>query len=448
MVCCFFSLYSGTVNNLRDYLPTKSVISEAIETQTVKSYVQIDSIDSNSSVITEKKGDENKIQIDESWSACLLVNNENLQLPEWLAYHYQVLPLRRIIVARDPRAKTDPRHILKQFEEIGLEATVWDYDDYFCTGGRKRHSIHKQYNYSYVDFMNGTKGPNTDEGLSYQMHLWRQLCFLTKCTQQLRDEGRSWMMAIDVDEFLTYNSYTPDEQSISHCGGGRDKVVRQNCIKEHHVYMQSKEQQVAHIRNRVHANKTIAAFINESMDDILKWDPTFELPCWVLPRIILTAHEPDGTNNSSTAHLNTLRFRYFAQYDQPYPGKSIANLQVFNLTPGSTLPKVSNCHKPFDSCHGGAVAKDEMNFLRVQHYTGSLEDWLLRGKEAIGHHERSSRGSAFFKTDEATWWWPAFREQVGTEEVIRLTRGLREWAIQEYQDAYEKGKNANATLLM
>jgi hypothetical protein len=441
MLCCFFSIYSGTANNLRDYLSTKSA-SEAIETVTVKRYVQIDSVDN----ITEK-GDENKIQIDESWSACLLVNNENLQLPEWLAYHYQVLPLRRIIVGRDPRAKTDPRHILKQFEAIGLEATVWDYDDYFYRGGKRKRSIQKQYNYSYVDFMNGTSGPNTDEVLSYKMHLWRQLCFLDKCKQQLRDEGRSWMMAIDADEFLTYNSYTPDEQSIYHCGG--DKVARQNCIKEHHVYMQSKEQQVAHIRNRVKAHKTVSAFINESMDDILKWDPTFEWPCWVLPRFILTAHEPDGTNRS-TSHLNTLRFRTTAQYDQGYPGKSIANLQAFNVSPGSRLPKASTCHKVFETgCRGGPFAKYEMNFLRVHHYTGSLEDWLVRGKEASGHHERqSSMGSDIIETDEATWWWPAFREQVGTEEAIRLTKGLREWAIQEYQAAYGKGKNANATLLM
>eukprot|EP00970_Alexandrium_tamarense_P016130 scaffold6184_cov62-Alexandrium_tamarense.AAC.1 len=32
-------------------------------------------------------------------SACLLVNDENPRLPEWLAYHYQMLPLRSLIVA-------------------------------------------------------------------------------------------------------------------------------------------------------------------------------------------------------------------------------------------------------------------------------------------------------------------------------------------------------------
>ena len=41
-----------------------------------------------------------------SWSACLLLKDNNIILPEWLAYHYTVLPLRRLIVAVDPSSKT------------------------------------------------------------------------------------------------------------------------------------------------------------------------------------------------------------------------------------------------------------------------------------------------------------------------------------------------------
>jgi len=32
-----------------------------------------------------------------SFSACLLIKDNNIILPEWLAYHYTVLPLRRLI---------------------------------------------------------------------------------------------------------------------------------------------------------------------------------------------------------------------------------------------------------------------------------------------------------------------------------------------------------------
>ena len=38
----------------------------------------------------------------EGFSSCLLIMDDNHYLIEWLAYHYHVLPLRRLIVATDP----------------------------------------------------------------------------------------------------------------------------------------------------------------------------------------------------------------------------------------------------------------------------------------------------------------------------------------------------------
>lgn len=392
-----------------------------------------------------------QVNASNDWAACLLVKDENLQLPEWLAYHYQVLPLRRIIVARDPRAKTDPRHILKQFEELGLEATVWEYDDYFCTGGKRKNSLTKQYNYSYIDFRNGTIVRNTDEGMHYERHLWRQLCFLTKCAQTLRDEGRTWTLTVDVDEFLAYNAYDPDspmEKSNYNCMS-KPKENRSSCVKEYHTYMQSEEQKEKHVRNRVKENQTIGDYLNDTINDLLTWDQSFERPCWVLPRIPIPAYEANGQNiNNSTIHLNTLRFRYHAEYDQGVLGKTVLNLQRFNLTPGTNLPRASNCHKVYEAhCRGGPFAKYDTNVLRVHHYTGSLEDWLTRGKVAIGHHHRQVKNiSTLIESHEATWWWPAFRQQVGTDKAMRLTKGLKKWAIDEYTEAFGLKRTQNDTL--
>ena len=47
-----------------------------------------------------------------AFSACLLIKDNNIILPEWLAYHYTVLPLRRLIVAVDTLSHTDPSQIL------------------------------------------------------------------------------------------------------------------------------------------------------------------------------------------------------------------------------------------------------------------------------------------------------------------------------------------------
>ena len=67
-------------------------------------------------------------------SACLLVNDENPRLPEWLAYHYHILPLRSLIIAIDPSSRLSPDTILKRWTndhtELGLDIQLWNDVDY------------------------------------------------------------------------------------------------------------------------------------------------------------------------------------------------------------------------------------------------------------------------------------------------------------------------------
>ena len=65
-------------------------------------------------------------------SACLLLNDENPRLPEWLAYHYHILPLRSLIIAIDPSSRLSPDTILKRWTntELGLDIQVWNDIDY------------------------------------------------------------------------------------------------------------------------------------------------------------------------------------------------------------------------------------------------------------------------------------------------------------------------------
>jgi hypothetical protein len=60
-----------------------------------------------------------------NFSACLLIKDDNQILPEWIAYHYTVLPLRHLIVAVDPFSLTSPTPILDKFREIGMDIEVW-----------------------------------------------------------------------------------------------------------------------------------------------------------------------------------------------------------------------------------------------------------------------------------------------------------------------------------
>jgi hypothetical protein len=60
-----------------------------------------------------------------SISACLLTMDDNHFLIEWLAYHYHVLPLRDLIVAVDPRAKTSPQEVFDRWKGL-INITVWN----------------------------------------------------------------------------------------------------------------------------------------------------------------------------------------------------------------------------------------------------------------------------------------------------------------------------------
>ena len=71
------------------------------------------------------------VSLEESFSACLLVMDDNAHLIEWLAYHYTLLPLRRLILGVDPRSKTRPTEILQRWRGR-IDITEWSDIDFMA----------------------------------------------------------------------------------------------------------------------------------------------------------------------------------------------------------------------------------------------------------------------------------------------------------------------------
>jgi hypothetical protein len=127
------------------------------------------------------------------FAACLLMKDDNALLPEWLAYHYHVLPLRHLIIGLDPFALTSPGKIVEEYRKEGMDITVWQEDDYIFNG-------HLHYNRRV--FANDT---NQAKVAGY---LWRQRTFLTKCLEEFkRRKNIRWTLLVDTDEYLTYNHF-------------------------------------------------------------------------------------------------------------------------------------------------------------------------------------------------------------------------------------------------
>ncbi|KAL3800629.1 hypothetical protein HJC23_006091 [Cyclotella cryptica] len=123
---------------------------------------------------------------DEGLSACVLINDENPRLPEWIAYHYFVLPLRSLIVAVDPASRHQPTEILSRWPKMGIEIDTWNDTHYLGNDGGVCKS--------------------KDSSVCKQRHRWRQKTFILRCMANLKQRNKTWVLLTDIDEYITSDS--------------------------------------------------------------------------------------------------------------------------------------------------------------------------------------------------------------------------------------------------
>jgi len=123
----------------------------------------------------------------ETFSACLLIKDDNHRLPEWLAYHYFALPLRYLVVAVDPHSVTSPSSIFDEWRDR-MNMTIVQWTDSNFTG---KNLIIK---------------PDDSPKRRTGKHRERQQLFFQACTRYLQGQNRTWTAYIDVDEYFVLNS--------------------------------------------------------------------------------------------------------------------------------------------------------------------------------------------------------------------------------------------------
>ncbi len=112
--------------------------------------------------------------------ACVFVRDDNEQLAQWVAYHYTVLPLRRLIVGVDINSTQDPMDVLGRWNGSDLHFQVTYPDDYVR-------------NITY------------DSEIK-QQYLQRQHRFYLRCLQHFHQQGDlGWATLADTDEFIKLN---------------------------------------------------------------------------------------------------------------------------------------------------------------------------------------------------------------------------------------------------
>eukprot|EP00984_Skeletonema_dohrnii_P014085 scaffold5889_cov85-Skeletonema_dohrnii-CCMP3373.AAC.3 len=377
------------------------------------------------------------------WSACLLIKDNSIILPEWLAYHYTVLPLRRLIVAVDPTSKTDPRYILDQYKSIGMNVTVWtDDDDYWVDGAKD----HEQRNFRIT---NETLPAYAQDRLVY-----RQKIFYHGCLKQLKTENRTWTAVIDADEYIAFN-YLDESSSegvpswcyTKHIFDGQldeRRQCKETCSSfnltcdtkirsKHQFYCKipdcANKYQRKSFRTKLNQSATVAEHIHKH------FDRQFDMhDCIVLARYLFSSRgsnkkaiEKDVDESFNATLFHTLRYRLRSELDNAQPGKSIIDVSRYDRR------TITSPHRLHSNClsEGNAYVDNFMMSFRVHHYVGSWESFRLRGYELFMQRNYQPRWVVDNTTPQYTakegtrTWLSQFAMLVDSEKALNLTERIR-----------------------
>lgn len=279
------------------------------------------------------------VQEEDTFSACLLVMDDNHFLIEWIAYHYFALPLRRLVVGVDPRSQTSPSPILNRWHDR-IEITEWNDQDYMSES-----EIIEAERIVKAHFGNLTA--------TMVRHRARQRIFYYKCMKKIKEEGRMWTLMTDTDEFLRINAKTVEELN-------------------HNPLPTAKEP--ASIRTILQAE------LQRPGSNLTK------SPCIQIPRLRFGAVESSAPPMSTVPEgfaaddFLTLHWRKHAGPDQYWANKiSKAMIDVSQVHP-SQLQPVDSIHRPIRAlCSQRKLhIRASESVLIINHYIGSFEQYHYR----------------------------------------------------------------------
>lgn len=342
-----------------------------------------------------------------AFGACLMVKDDNDLLYEWLAYHYTMLPLGRLVVGSDLGNSQDPQEVLSRWRGMNLESTVLNSDDF----------INRHGNYSEA-FDRDVPFSNEEERTKHHHHalIHRQKGFISTCAELLKAQGVRWTLMIDTDEFLVLNPMTRSEDAVMRSAGTFTKASTATQLR----------------RMIYNATKQNSPF-SKVMHALQERDGKNIGGCYTIPRLLVGALENEtcpgvensqkvakSTINGPISRLSTLRFFQHARkgdFALSKFGKVLVDLGAIDAeTVSHQVP--ANIHRPYKQyckAAGGAVIAE--SYFIVLHYVGSWERYASRSDHRRSRAEWEIRSKISDDTSgcaaEVWRWFPLFARRVG-----------------------------------
>jgi Glycosyltransferase family 92 len=343
------------------------------------------------------------LALNEAFSACLLIKDDNHWLIEWLAYHHFVMPLRYLIVSIDPDSKTSPRAILDRWSSRSLmDIRIWKEEDFM-----PRHFTAKAHMF--------------DNNTGLMMHRVRQNNFFRKCIAAQRTRKHEWVMLVDTDEFILPSYASGHFRNLTTQVSFQETGSVLRLLKYH--------EQVAHTN---HTCVYMPRFFFGAKPSRM------ELVTHAVPKFI------------RADNMLTQKF-LFREPRRAYNGKNLVNtFRVPNLVVFGSVHHVAEACS--DPDYERTLDQNKHALIRVHHYLGTPEQYLFRDDPRRGHHSNSSKpgsfavrgqkrydemnSKAYHEDHAAKAWLRGFVKEMGENLATELLNGVGQ--VEYVKDDHDK----------
>jgi hypothetical protein len=368
-----------------------------------------------------------RIPANESIAICLKISDDNMILPEWLAYHYTMLPLRYLVVSNDPRSQTSPLEVLERWNNTtkytDLHYWMWDDSEFMDEKALKNTKLLAARNDSV----------RADKGRLFV----RQNKFMLRCNRHFKAMNVTWVAHIDTDEFIALNRVTKRDQ---HLWNAKQTNV-QNTPST--LFRNATWKEAMQIRHAIHPSNpaedvTVYDAIQKLQRRMMRYPNCLPMARWRHGSLEdMSCHDTTSTIASSsssstktkttttttTTTIDTSRletFRYVQAADPDYFlhnqwAKAIVDVSQL----GTRMLKAVNPHRPAVACPKPDVPYTE-SILVTYHYTGSWERYGFRQDARRSKEDWNERGSLNDTTScdkQIQTWLPKFVALVGSESL-------------------------------
>lgn len=317
----------------------------------------------------------------DSFSACVMFKDDTHRLIEWMAYHYHVLPLRRIIIGVDAGSISYPLELAKRYADR-MKVTLWP-KDVFASD----QDVHVSERKKNMDAAN--------------QYIRRQTLFLRKCALQLKQEKRGWTIFIDPDEYLLFNypvGTTPPPTAPE---------------EFHNVVLPS-----------VREEGIMFQFIQQQQQ--LRQSGAYANACITVPRILFGSH-PTDESKSALSYLDTIRYRSHANrndFKSNRLAKTILDVQRVSTL---QLQNLKNVHTMIPNVCWNPMITNDKSLLKINHYLGSKQSFFHRkdDRDQYGRRENYDKFANIQDgtDDSITAWYDGFVTTHGQDVAMKLLQG-------------------------